>query len=121
MKTYTLKSLSPEDLRNLVERIQYAVVAPKLLQSEGWNTFDVRLSDREVASVARVAGIVGMRQFSARNIQRLCAGIIAALYARLLVEEGLAEEVTSADGVCGVRLTDEGVAYAARVRSEDAA
>lgn len=121
MSKYILPSTSLEELRKLVENIQYGLVAPRLLQSDGWNTFEMRLNDQEVATVARFAGIGASRKISARKVQRLCAGITAALYARVLVEEGLAEDVTGADGKCAIRLTDAGVAYAAQIGNENAA
>jgi len=128
MKTNKMKccdaskaGLQGDSLRKLVENIQYALVAPRLLQSDGWNTFEMRLNDQEVATVARFAGIGANRKLSARKVQRMCACITAALYARLLLEEGLAEQVTRADGECAIRLTDAGVIYAARVQNENAA
>lgn len=121
MSKYVLTSSSHENLRALVEVIQYQTVAPTLLREEGWNTFDVRLSDEEVAEVVRFARITPHKKLSHKHLARICSAIETALVFRQLVDDGLAEETLTDEGLRGFRLTPKGEAYNAQLRRASAA
>jgi hypothetical protein len=111
MSNHVLTNASPENLRALVEVIQYQTVAPRLLREEGWNTFDVRLTDSEVAEVISFARISPRKKLSFKHLARASAAIAAALAFRKLLAEGLVEECVGKDGSLVYRLTTNGHSY----------
>ncbi len=107
----TLKNDRPETLREFVETLQQITVAPRILAEEGWNAFDIRLTDEEIGHALRAARIKPHKSFSDQRMADLCNIIDAMLLLRHMAEAG----------ELGYRLTAAGQDLHEKISGEDAA
>lgn len=117
----TLKNDKPETLREFVETLQHITVAPRILAEEGWNAFDIRLTDEEIGHALRAARIKPHKSFSDEQMAELCNIIDAMLLLRHMADEGLVEVTASEACDLGYRLTAAGQDLHAKISGEDAA
>lgn len=115
MSRYKLTNNSPEAMREIVETFQATTVAPKLLQEEGWNVFDEKLTDAQVAWVIQKSGIRPGKWFSHKHVTRLCRALDATLSTHYilprLVAAGYAERSVNEDGHEIIRITKAGLEH----------
>lgn len=113
MSNHYLTNDSPETLREFVEHFQHHTVAPSILAEDGWNAFDICLTDGDVASIVRYAGIKKGKRFSEKHCVRLCEMLDTLLRLRHLVALGYAGEEVTESGERRFFSTPAGEAYAA--------
>lgn len=123
MSRYILTNNSPDAMREVVETFHATTVAPRLLLEEGWNVFDYRLSDEEVASVVKASGIKPGKWFAHKHIVRLCRAIDAVITVKhalpLMIARGHVEVTVGEDGEEKFHATEAGRAHAAALRANE--
>ncbi len=117
----TLKNDKPETLREFVETFQHTTVAPKILAEDGWDAFEVRLTDEEISALLRSARIEAHKPFPEKRLLDLCNAIYALLTIRFMANEGYLEETASETGETICRLTPKGEAMAVAAKADTSA
>lgn len=81
-------------MRDVIAGFRADLVAPKLLKEEGWDTSEIELTDEDVATLFRGAGVKltkGGFTMSTKQGQTLCTAIDCLLSLRYMVSRGWLE------------------------------